>query len=104
MSDAASRDPHGRRTRADGKPPRLKPLGEPRAVDVRTGEDGEPVHVRFPGKTARRVEAVRERWRIDDEWWRNPISREYWSVVLDDGRLLTLYRDLSEGLWYVQKE
>jgi hypothetical protein len=46
--------------------------------------------VRLPGKTARRVESVQERWRIDDEWWRESISREYRSVVLDDGRVNTL--------------
>jgi hypothetical protein len=84
--------------------PRLKPLGTPLAVTVRTDERGAPTHVRLPGKTARRIEAVRERWRIDDEWWREPISREYLSVVLDDGRVLTLYHDLSDGLWYVQKD
>jgi len=83
--------------------PKLKQLGQPRAVTVRTDEHGEPVHVRLPGKTARRVEAVRERWRIDDEWWRERISREYRTVVLDDGRILTLYLDLSDGAWYVQK-
>ncbi len=84
--------------------PRLKPLGKPLVVTVRTDEHGEPVHVRLPGKTARRVEVVRERWRIDDEWWRELISREYLAVVLDDGRALTLYHDLSDGLWYAQKE
>jgi len=84
--------------------PKLRPLAKPMAVTVRTDEHGEPVHVRLPGKTARRVEVVRERWRIDDEWWREPISREYLSVVLDDGRVLTLYHDLSDGLWYTQKE
>jgi len=84
--------------------PRLKPLDQPRAVTVRTDEQGVPVHVRLPGKPARRVAAVRERWRIDDEWWRETISREYWAVVLDDGRMLTLYRDLSDEAWYVQRE
>jgi hypothetical protein len=84
--------------------PRLKPLAKPFSVTVRTDEHGEPVHVRLPGKTARRVETVRERWRIDDEWWRESISREYLAVVLDDGRVLTLYHDLSDGLWYAQKE
>jgi hypothetical protein len=72
-------------------------------VDVRTDEQGEPVHVRLPGKTARRVAVVRERWRIDDEWWRQSISREYRIVVLDDGKVITLYQDLSEGTWYVQR-
>ena len=84
--------------------PHLVPLDRPRTVDVRTDEHGEPVHVRLPGKPARRVDAVRERWRIDDEWWRAPISREYLAVVLDDGRHLTLYHDLLEGGWYVQKD
>jgi hypothetical protein len=84
--------------------PKLKPLARPLVVTVRTDEHGEPVHVRLPGKTARRVETVRERWRIDDEWWRETISREYLAVVLDDGRMLTLYHDLADGLWYAQKE
>lgn len=82
---------------------RLRPLGAPKAVSVRTDEHGDPTYVRLPGKTARRVEAVRERWRIDDEWWRALISREYRVVVLDDGRNLTLYQDLLDGEWYVQK-
>ncbi len=84
--------------------PRLLPLGRPRPVDVRTDEDGEPLRVRLPGRPSRRVEAVRERWRIDDEWWRRPISRDYRAVVLDDGRALTLYHDLLDGSWYVQKD
>lgn len=84
--------------------PKLRALAKPVAVTVRTDEHGTPTHVRLPGKTARRVEAVRERWRIDDEWWRAQISREYLAVVLDDGRVLTLYRDLSDDRWYVQKD
>ena len=83
--------------------PRLRPLGQPRAVTVRTDETGEPKDVRLPGNPARTVEAVLERWRIDDEWWRQPISREYRVVVLDDGRNVTLYHDLLEGNWYAQR-
>ena len=81
---------------------RLRPLGRPRAVTVRLDEHGAPTHLRFPGKTARRVESVRERWRIDDEWWREQISRDYLAVVLDDGRMVVLYHDLADGAWYVQ--
>lgn len=83
--------------------PRLKPLGQPRAVVVRIDDHGEPVHVRLPGKPARRVAVVRERWRIDDEWWRQSISREYRTLVLDDGKVITLYLDLTDGTWYVQR-
>jgi hypothetical protein len=81
----------------------LRPLGRPRPVDVRTDESGEPVYVRLQGKPARRVAAVREAWRIDDEWWRQPISRDYRAVVLDDGGPVMLYHDLLNGRWYAQK-
>lgn len=99
--------PDGSPFRRSGAPtgdaPRLLPLGGPRRVEVRTGEDGEPLYVRLPGKTARKVETVREAWRIDDEWWRQPISREYRSVVLDDGRPVTLFHDLLDDRWYAQR-
>ena len=81
---------------------RLKPLGRPRTVEVRTDDFGDPSFVRFRGRPARRVEAIRERWRIDDEWWRSPISRDYRAVVLNDGRHVILYHDLLDGRWYVQ--
>jgi hypothetical protein len=84
--------------------PQLKPLGQPKPVHVRTDDRGDPEFVRLPGKTARKVLQIRERWRIDDEWWRRPISRAYYAIVLDDGRVLTLYHDLLEEAWYVQKE
>lgn len=88
---------------SEDRRPRLRPLGEPRPVHVRTDERGEPAFVRLPGRTARRVAVVREHWRIDDEWWRRPIARDYYAVVLDDGRALTLYHDLVEEGWYAQK-
>ena len=83
--------------------PQLRPLGQPKPVHVRTDLHGDPEFVRLPGQTARKVLQIRERWRIDDEWWRQPISRAYYAIVLDDGRVLTLYHDLMESAWYVQK-
>jgi hypothetical protein len=47
------------------------------------------------------VASIRESWRIDDEWWRRPVSRLYHDVILENGQLLTLYRDRIEGAWYV---
>ena len=94
---------------------RLRPLNEPRRIEVRIapadgGEDvpGEPglfpatpVAVKLDGRLLR-VEVVRERWRIDDEWWRRPLSRLYHELVLEGGQRVVLYRDLVEGGWYVQ--
>jgi hypothetical protein len=52
----------------------------------------------------REVAAVQDRWRIDDEWWREaPVSRMYYELQLDGGRVATVYRDLVEGGWWLQR-
>jgi len=49
------------------------------------------------------VEAVLEVWRIDDEWWRKrPVSRLYFSLLLEDGRAVTVYQDLIGLRWASQ--
>jgi hypothetical protein len=50
------------------------------------------------------VAAVQDRWRLDDEWWReHPISRLYHLLLLDDDSLVVVYRDLGTGDWYEQR-
>jgi hypothetical protein len=62
---------------------------------------GRPVAVR--GKRRQAVQAVDDRWRLDDEWWRpDPISRMYYAVRLNSGLKLVLYKDLVGGVWYRQ--
>jgi hypothetical protein len=49
------------------------------------------------------VASVLEAWRIDDEWWRErPVSRLYFSLLLEDGQTVTLFRDLVSGRWAKQ--
>jgi hypothetical protein len=79
---------------------RLRPLSTPRPVQVRVSGDGVPAMVR-EGRGWRRVDAVQESWRIDDEWWRRSVSRTYHRAVLDDGGVRTLYQDEEEGGWYL---
>jgi hypothetical protein len=50
-----------------------------------------------------RVEAVVEEWRIDDEWWRTPIHRRYFEVVLEGGAHVVLFEDLVSGEWFLQR-
>jgi len=85
-------------------PDKLQPLNLPQPVEVELGSAGLPQAVRdcvTTEKTA--VEAVIEVWRIDDEWWRQPISRHYVEVVLQGGRHLVLYEDLITSDWFMQK-
>jgi hypothetical protein len=82
-------------------PEAMRPLALPRRIRVHTDAAGDPVAVRGR-RELRRVEGVRERWQVDDEWWREPISRLYYALVLEGGRAVTLYRDLATGGWYLQ--
>jgi hypothetical protein len=50
------------------------------------------------------VASLQDRWRIDDEWWREtPIARAYYQLQLASGRVVTVYRDLVGGEWWEQR-
>jgi hypothetical protein len=53
-------------------------------------------------ESATPVIEILDRWRIDDEWWRQEISRLYYHVALEGGRLVTLFNDLIGGGWFLQ--
>ena len=81
---------------------RLRPLNQPRPIDVETNESSTPAVVSLSGYRCE-VETVLETWRIDDEWWRKqPVSRTYWRVLLEDGRMMDVYHDLARRCWYRQ--
>jgi hypothetical protein len=73
----------------------LDASGSPAAVKAAVGRSG--------GRAVCTVEAILETWRIDDEWWRLPISRRYYEVVLEGGGRVVLFEDLVSGDWFVQK-
>jgi len=82
---------------------RLRPLASPRRTRVETDERARPRAVLCEG-AMRTVSAIQDRWRIDDEWWREtPVSRAYYQLQLDSGRVITVYRDLVEGAWWEQR-
>ncbi|MBT8396686.1 MAG: hypothetical protein HKO65_10415 [Gemmatimonadetes bacterium] len=81
----------------------LHPLNVPRPLRVRTGNGGRPLFLHLKGGV-QKVQQILEVWQVDEEWWRNPISRRYAKLVLEDGRMVTVYRDLLSRRWYLQKE
>ena len=52
--------------------------------------------------SSRGVAAVGETWRVDDEWWRVPIARHYVEVVLEGGKHVMLFEDLTTHDWFIQ--
>jgi hypothetical protein len=87
--------------RAAARAHRLRPLKWARPIRVEADEQGEPQAVML-GHERLAVAAVQDRWRIDDEWWRKEASRLYLELALEDGRALTIYRDLVTGRWSQQ--
>ena len=107
---AHSRTPLGAgdmRNLAAGRPTTgtLRPLNAPSPLKVDLDAEGRVVALWRQGRlTPRRIAAVQDRWRIDDEWWRErPIARLYHALLLDDGSPLVLYHDLIEEQWYEQR-
>ncbi len=83
-------------------PQTLRPLNVPRPIRIRTGAGGRPLAIRLPGGE-KRVRQILEIWQIDDEWWREPISRRYAILALENGQTVTVFRDLVTGKWYLQE-
>ena len=79
----------------------LQPLKQPRPVAVEADESGEPVAVVLGGQRLAVVQ-VEDVWRIDDEWWREEVSRLYYRLLLEDGRTVTVYQDLVGVRWFRQ--
>jgi hypothetical protein len=90
---------------ARGRASDLRPLNAPSPLRVDLDGDGRVVAIWRQGRLApRKIAAVQDRWRIDDEWWReHPIARIYYALVLDDGTLLTVYHDLASDTWFEQR-
>lgn len=81
---------------------RFRPLNRPQPLRVDADEQGRPIAVWVSGRRYA-VEAVLDTWRIDDEWWREqPVSRVYFSLLLENGQTVTLHRDLPSGTWWKQ--
>lgn len=77
-------------------------MNEPKPVAVACDTQGVPIWVSRRDKRLR-VLGVQNVWRIDDEWWRQPIARRYFVLHLAGGRLLSVFQDLTSGQWYEQR-
>jgi hypothetical protein len=76
-----------------------KRLSRPRLIDVQLGDGDLPTAY---GATP--VESVLEDWLVEDRWWSDrPVRRRYLELVLENGRCVLVFRDLTNGRWYSQR-
>ena len=73
---------------------------DPEKIEI-AAQEGRPFVVRLKKRPVL-VKDVVNMWRIDEEWWRKPISRLYFSLELENGARITVFRDLLAGTWYRQ--
>ena len=81
----------------------LRTLNQPQPIKVACDRQGRPAAMVQHGKR-RRIEAIKDHWRLEDEWWRQPIHRHYYLVELGEGGWEVLFCDVLTGKWYRQKE
>jgi hypothetical protein len=73
---------------------------DPEPIEV-IAPKGTPKAVKFR-KRLLQVKEVLNMWRIEDEWWRTPISRLYYLVEFTSGSRFSVFQDLVTGQWYRQ--
>lgn len=88
-------------SRASIRPDQLRPLNRPRPCRVST-EEGLPTEI-LDRLGRRPVARVQDNWRLREEWWRTPIDRHYFELVMEDGRVRTVYRDVVRDEWFEQR-
>ena len=62
--------------------------------------DGTPAYVK--GTWSGAVDPI-ARWRVETEWWHQPVVRDYWKVVLNSNYLCELFHDLSRDEWFIER-
>ncbi len=79
----------------------LRPMNQPRPLRVIVA-NGQPAAV-VEGERRLLVVQIQDSWVIEDEWWRQPVSRRYFCLLLDGGIIRTVYHDLAADTWHAQE-
>ena len=73
-------------------------------IAVKVDRDENPLAFTRAGRT-HTIDHVHQHWLVDTEWWSEAghVHREYYAVTTSDGFLCTLYHDLVEEVWCIEK-
>jgi hypothetical protein len=75
-------------------------LREHPPVEVELDAAGDLIAIRWNGR--REAVEVCNQWRVEEAWWRGPITRDYFKVA--GGRWLALvYLDRVDGTWHLER-
>lgn len=71
-------------------------------TEVRLTTDARLQAVRLP-EGWRLVERTTNRWRVETDWWRDPVARDYRRCVTRSGECIEVYRDLRTDAWHLAR-
>ena len=71
-------------------------------IEVLAGDDGQPAAFKWQGRL-HPVATINQQWRIEEDWWREPVERDYYKLTTQTGLLVVIFRNLSNGAWYLQR-
>ena len=72
------------------------------AITVTADAEGLPLRFVWRG-TTHPVEGIANHWRVDGEWWRRRLWRDYFKLYTRTGLLVVLYHDLLSNSWFIQR-
>ena len=75
-------------------------LGHHPQIDVDLDARGQPARLRW--ETGSEQVEVCNRWRIEEAWWRRPVSRDYYKLV-GEHLLALVYLDRVDGTWHLER-
>ena len=81
---------------------RLRALNPPLPIRIDLDQNRIPTYYHPKNGKHLKICVIRERWRIDDEWWREEISRDYFTFILENGMIITVFQNLLSQKWYRQ--
>jgi hypothetical protein len=67
-------------------------------IDVSLSPSGVPIHILWR-KQRHPVAAILNDWRVDAEWWRFRIFRDYYKILTGTGLLIVIFHDRIKGEW-----
>lgn len=70
------------------------------AIEVELDPSGALAAITWAGR--REPVEVCNRWRVDDAWWGEAISRDYFKVV-GERWLALVYLDRTDGTWHLER-
>ncbi len=79
-----------------------KLLRKPKEIKVRCNIGGTPLSFVRNDKMEK-IKSIYQHWRVADEWWREEIARDCFTIRTSSGLVCDIYRDMKTNRWYLNR-